>query len=278
MPEPLEALERWMQALITHPQGPAAGAASESARSALAAEIDEVLLPSRELSSEERVGVYAGMYFTRLVEILREEFPALTQCLGVERAEKLFADYVHAHPSRHYSLNVLGKRLSGFLRDEVPELEPREFAVELARLERAIQDVFDAAESSSLTAAELAAVPPEAWNGARLIPIPALSLFAFEYPVNAWYQAFREDEPRALPEPAPSWLVVFRQDGRVWRMDLSQLQHALLLALTQGRTLGTALAELSEMPGVDPGELGAEIQRWFRTWAAEGFFARVECA
>jgi hypothetical protein len=273
--ESLGALERWMQELLTHPDGPRAGAASPAARAALVATIPEVFLPSRELTSEERVGVYAGMYFARLGEVLEEEFPALVHLLGRARARELFHAYVSAHPSRHYSLNMLGKGLEAYLRDEAADLEQRAFALELACLERAIQDVFDAPEHASLGAEALAAVPEQRWGRARLVPIPAFALFAFEHPVNAWYQAFKDGAPRSVPAPEPSFLAVFRQDGRVWRMDLARAQHALLAALAAGRALEPALLELARA-GHDLAAIAPAIQGWFRTWAAEGFFARVE--
>lgn len=280
MAEPLAALERWMQTLLTHPDGPELGVQSAEARAALPAGIEDVFLPSRELTSAERVGIYAEMYFARLIEVLEEEFPALVHLLGHARAHGLFQDYVVAHPSRHYSLNVLGQRLPAYLRDEAVELEPRAFAVELARLERTIQDVFDAPACASLAVEALTAVPPERWSQARLLPIPAFALLAFEHPVNAWYQAFRERASAdAAPLPAPararSHTAVFRQDGRVWRMDLTPAQHALLTALAAGHALEPALLELAHA-GHDLAALAPELQGWFRTWAAEGFFARVE--
>lgn len=277
MAEPLAALERWMQALLTHPEGPRAGVATPEARAALPLALHEVFLPSRTLSGEARIGVYAEMYFARLIEVLEEEFPAFVALVGHARAHALFQEYVVAHPSRHYSLNVLGRALEGFLRDEAGPFEPRAFGLELVRLERSIQDVFDAPECASLAAGTLASVPPEAWASARLVPIPALALHAFAYPVNAWYQAFRDEAP--LPEPAPvaSHLAIFRQEGRVWRMELSEAQHALLAALAAGNPLARALEVLAGQ-GFALADLAPELQGWFRLWAAEGFFARVELA
>src|SRR6185295_5994014 len=145
------------------------------------------------------------------------------------------------------------------------------FAVELTRLERTIQDVFDAPESAVLSADALAAVPPDAWARTRLVPLPAFALLAFEHPVNAWYQAFRDEAPLPALARAPSYLAVFRQNGRVWRMDLSAAQHALLAALARGLALEPALLALAEQ-GHDLSAIAPELQGWFRTWAAEGFF------
>lgn len=275
MAERLTALERWMQVLLTHPAGPGVGAASPEARATPALTIPDVFLPSKELSGEERLGVYCEMYFARLIEVLEEEFPAFVHLVGHARAHALFQDYAARHPSRHYSLNVFGKGLAGFLGDEADEFEDRAFALELVRLERSIQDVFDAPECASLAADAIAAVPPERWGRARLVPIPAFALHAFAHPVNAWYQAFRDETPRPSPAPEPSYLAVFRQEGRVWRMDLSRAQHALLAGLAAGLALEPALARLAE-EGFDLAEFGPEIQGWFRTWAAEGFFASIE--
>jgi len=277
--ESLAALERWMQALLTHPQGLEAGLASEAARAERVGTLEDVFLPSRELAVAERVGVYADMYFARLIEVLEEEFPGLVAWLGHERAHGLLRAYIVAHPSRFYSLNRLGAELEAFLRDEADfaadEAEFRSIAVELARLERSVQDVFDAPESPTLMPEAFASVAPERWTAARLVPIPALALHAFEHPLNAWYRAFREDEPLPELQREPSYVAVYRLNGRVWRMDLHATQHALLSALAAGQALEPALRSLAES-GHDLAVLASELQGWFRMWAAEGFFARLD--
>lgn len=274
-PTDLGALERWMQAVVTDPDGPAAGAAGAEGRRALGAALEDVFLPSRELTVAERVGVYADGYFERLGDVLRGEFAGLVALLGSEESARLFRAYVVRHPSRHYSLNALGARFPAFLADEA-ECAAHAFAVELARLERSIQDVFDAPECASLGADDIAAVPAERWAGARLVPIPALALHVFAYPVNAWYRAFREDELRPAPAPAETRVLVHRHEGRVWRTDLPRPQHALLAALAAGHTLGEALGALAELPALDLAEVAPRVQGWFREWAGEGLFARVE--
>lgn len=275
MAENLAALERWMQTLVTHPDGPAVAVKSSAARAALPVALEDVLLPSRQLSAAERVGIYADMYFARLIEVLEEEFAGLVHLLGHAQAHALFQAYLVAHPSRHYSLNQLGAKFPAYLCDEAAAFEPRAFACELATLERTVQDVFDAPECASLASSAIAALAPEDWAHARLVPIPAFALLACEHPVNAWYTAFREE--RELPElaPTPGHLVVFRQEGRVWRMELSGAQHALLTALANGLALEPALLTLAE-GGHDLAVLAPELQGWFHTWAAEGFFARIE--
>lgn len=268
-----------MQALVTHPAGPAAGVEARARSGSPGVEIEQVFEPSTTLSALERVQIYADMYFARLVEVLEQEFPALVAWLGHAEAHALFRDYVVAHPSRSFTLNRLGSRLEAFLRDEAElpdELAARRsVAVELARLERSIQDVFDAPEGPRLAPAELAAVPPERFGDLRLVPHPAFALLDFAHPIEPWYRAQREERPLPPLAPRSSALAVFRQAGRVWRLELSAAQRALLGALVEGLPLAAALERLAE-EGHDLATLAPELQGWFRTWAEEGFFAALE--
>lgn len=279
MSEGLAALERWMQALVTHPEGPEAGAEASARSGGLAAEIEHEFQPSATLSALERVQLYSGMYFARLVEVLEEEFPALVAWLGRAPAQALFRAYVVAHPSRSFTLNRLGRGLEAFLRDEAVlarELaDRRRVAVELARLERCIQDVFDAPEGPSLAPEALSAVPAQRFGDLRLVPHAACALLDFAHPLEAGYRAFREGQAWPPLEPRPCALAVFRQAGRVWRLELTPPQRALLGALFEGLPLGAALERLAH-GGHDLAALAPELQGWFRTWAAEGFFAGFE--
>jgi len=65
----LPRLQRWMQAVIEQPGEAAEAVTSEAARAELDPEdIGRVILPSKTLSSVERVGVYQGMYLLRMIE------------------------------------------------------------------------------------------------------------------------------------------------------------------------------------------------------------------
>ena len=66
------------------------------------------------LDPTERVGIYQTMYFWRLLEVLREDFPKLATALG-DDFESLARDYLAAHPSEHPSVRHVGDRLPGFV-------------------------------------------------------------------------------------------------------------------------------------------------------------------
>jgi hypothetical protein len=60
------------------------------------------------LSSEERVNIYAQMYFARLLDVLYEDFPRVAAFLGCERFRDLVRAYLRIYPSTHPSLRHKG--------------------------------------------------------------------------------------------------------------------------------------------------------------------------
>jgi hypothetical protein len=273
---PLPRLQRWMHAVVAHPGSVEEAVAAPAAAAELAPEaIGELILPTRALTPAERVGIYHGMYLLRMEEALATDYPALKHFLGDEGFLALVRGYVQAHPSRSYSLNRLGDALPQYVR-EAPGLKRREFCHDLARLELAVSEVFDAPETPPLTAASVARVAPEAWEQARLRPIDAFRLLALRYPANEYLQSVRDDRhdhPR--PRLKANWLAVYRSDYAVYRLALSRPAHDLLADLAAGRPLGQAVAAAVARGGRRaPGE--DELQRWFRNWVAAGLFRSVE--
>lgn len=272
---PLASVQRWLQSVVVHPDTPESAVASAAARAELEPQaLPELILPSRHLTPLERVGIYHGMYLLRMEEALASDYPALKHFLGDQGFLELVRDYVQVHPSRSHSLNRLGDHLPDYIR-EAQGLPRREFCHDLARLELAVSQVFDAPETPTLAAEQVAAVPPEAWEGARLRPIEALRLLALRYPANEYVQSVRDDDhdhPR--PRLKANWVVVYRSNYSVYRLALSKPGHDLLAELVGGRPLGEAVSAALRLGGRRaPGE--AELNRWFRQWVAEGLFQSV---
>ena len=136
-----------------------------------------------------------------------------------------------------------------------------------------VEEVFDEEESPVLGSDELEAVPPEAWEAARLRPIAAFRLLAFKHMVVPNLVAFHDDRPSPSPRPRASWLALYRRDYSVLRLELSRAEHDLLRAIVDGAPLGDALATAatSKSPRQQ-----AKVFRWFRTWISEGLFTAIE--
>lgn len=277
----LAAVQRWFQAAVTHPDGVRAGVASADARGHLdVTDAESVLTRSNALVPLDRLAVYGHAYFARLLDCLRDEYPVLRHAMGVEAFDAFAAGYLQAHPSRSYTLFVLGKQYPKFLRDTRPALETddgtpdwADFLIAVAELELLFNEVFDGPGVEGkppLDPAALAAVPPDALPDCRLVPVPCLRLVALTHPVHGYFAAVRRGEEPVPPDPAETYLAVTRANFVVRHFELSRPAYVLLRELMVGTPLGPALASAA-----DSGADEVALADWFRDWAARGFFAAL---
>jgi hypothetical protein len=221
------------------------------------------------LRAEQRLGIYVDAYLARLVEALEEDFPALSRRLGPRAFRRLSRAYLERHPSRSRSLNDLGRKLPGFLGGRGP-------ARDLARLEVAMSEVFDAEAAEPLKPADFARRAPAALAAARLEFVPAFRLLDLDHEVNPYVDAVRRERGKLPPlKRKRSWVAVYRKEFKVCRLDLREAGHAALSALLRGSTISQAAAAAARRWSGPPAELPAQVRRWFGEWASEGFFASI---
>jgi hypothetical protein len=122
-PAELNQIQRWMQAVITHPGGVAEGAVSAAADAMISnatEQVEQIIRPSRKQTAAERLQVYSNAYFARLLDCLREEYPALRHAAGEDAFEGFAIGYLQQHPSQSYTLADLGAGFPGYLADPRP--------------------------------------------------------------------------------------------------------------------------------------------------------------
>jgi hypothetical protein len=299
----LDTVQRWMQSVITHPAGIAAGIDSSAAQEQInvgSGQIEEVISRSKALTSIERLEVYGNAYYARLLECLRTVYPALSNTLGEELFNEFAFEYLQAYPSRSYTLEHLGTHFAKYLDETRPAEEPGDdnpgdgdlgdgepnwpdFLVDLARLEWTVGEVFDGpgAEGGSLLEAEqLQGIAAEAWPHAKLKTVPCLRLLMTRFPLSDFYMAARNagdsDEGPAPPAPKDSYQAITRINYVVRRFDLSRVQYELLAALIAGETVGEALMCAAELAEGDDEQLAQNLQSWFAEWTSAQFFQAIE--
>src|SRR5579871_646782 len=239
----LARLQRWMLECIVH-QGSAEDAiSSNGARAELpASQAKALILPSKTLAPLERLEIYRGMYVARMEEALAVDYPALKHFLGEDEFLRLAARYVEAHPSRSYTLNRLGDHLPGFIASlQASDLRRKDFCADLARLELALTEVFDEAETPPLTTEAVRAVPADAWERARLLPIAAFRLGEFFYSVSQYLGAVDDENPFPRLARKKTHVVAYRRNYHLQRLDLPRPAFELLRALASGKTVGHAI-------------------------------------
>ena len=227
----LRDLQRWMQAVLMHPGGAEAGAASEAARQAIDVppeQAERVVTRSRALSGLERLAIYNRAYYARLLECLRESYPVLFRALGEEAFDGFALDYLQKYPSRSYTLNDLGANFPRYLRESRPADEPGpgwpDFVIDLAALEWTYNEIFDGpgVEGRRLLRPDrLRAIPPERWPEARLVAVPCLRLMELRYPVHLYYTAVRRRKEPEFSEPAETFLAITRRRSSSKRVMVS---------------------------------------------------------
>jgi hypothetical protein len=276
-PPGLHRVQRWMQALIQDQGTCEEAIASERAQAEIPADqARTVVLPSKTLSSFQRLDIYREMYLLRMEDALSSDYPALKHFLGDEGFMRMAERYVEVYPSRSYTLNRLGDHLPEFVAT-LDELPKRDFCHELARLEYALTGVFDAGETAPLSSDAVRAVPADAWETARLKPIEAFQLLRFDYPVSRYLGFVDEENPAPRLARKKTWVVAYRRNYRVHRMDLTQPAYELLTALAGGQTVGDAIVGVMTRKW-RPAVKEKQLFEWFRDWMAEGLFHAVELA
>jgi hypothetical protein len=284
----LRQVQRWMQAVLMHLGEVAEGVAAPAARQHIdvAPEaIEQVITRSRALPALDRLAIYHNAYHARLLECLREEFPALVHALSQDVFDAFAVGYLRVYPSRSYTLAQLGGHFARYLAETRHELHEDatagwpDFLIDLATLERTTSEVFDGTGVEGerlLETAQLLAIPPQRWPEARLVPVPCLRLLALRYPIHHYRAGVRRGQDPVPPDPADTFLALTRRDYVVRYHELSRNSHALLSALAGGQSVGAALVAAAQTAGPDLARLAANLRGWFEDWAAAGFFRTVE--
>src|SRR5260370_33631770 len=110
MTVPLKQLQNLLYRLITAASGVAEGLDSE--RGMPAGGLDAIVRGDDRLSAEDRVDIYANMYFYRLLDVLKEDFPATLRVLGDDNFHNLPTGYLLEYPPTEPSVLSFGRPLA----------------------------------------------------------------------------------------------------------------------------------------------------------------------
>jgi Putative DNA-binding domain len=162
---------------------------------------------------ETLFGVYRHAYSSRLVEAMRNDHKQLRVYLGDEMFNAMGHAYVAANPSQQPNLRWFSSGLPEFLKSTEPYADHPVLS-DLAALEKALNDAFDAQEGPTIGLADMARFAPQAWAGLIFRSHP--SVLRLNLPTNAsavWLALKADKEP---PDPVrleeASRLLIWRKD------------------------------------------------------------------
>lgn len=164
-------------------------------------------------SKDVLFGVYRYAYKARLIGILQEDFERLHTFIGDELFEALARDYVAANPSHTPNARYYSQVFPDFV-TAYKALSDAPVAAAIARLEGALNDVFDCPDSPALSLDELATFAPEEFEHLTFAPHASARRFDTHINLDEIWSALNEDRtpPPVLTLDEPQRFVVWRKD------------------------------------------------------------------
>jgi Putative DNA-binding domain len=294
----LKTLQALLYRLITAPEGVAAGLAAERAANPKVLDhsdhlpLDHLIESDDRLSATERLEIYANAYFYRILDCLKEDFPATLATLGPGDFHNLITAYLIEYPPTEPSISDASRHLAEFLRHPAMRamLERWPFVAELARLERTLNEIFLAAEAEPLNAETMRSVAPEDWPTLAMRTHPALAIVDCEWRVD---QLLREVQagahaggrPPGAPAHARVSVLVWRQNSRVHYRALERPERAALGIASAGASFAMICETVDAACGQDqfgshgqPGSIApvALINRLLALWVADGLLVLAD--
>ena len=265
----LKKLESLLYRLITAPSGVGEGLAAERALGAHG--LDGIVIGDDCLSAEARVDIYANMYFYRLLDALKEDFPATLAVLGDDNFHNLVTGYLLEYPPTEPSLYYCGQHLAAYLRDH-PMRADASFIADLAAVERAVVEVFHGPDAAALDPDSLRAIAPADWPALKLGLQPSAQILALDWKVSELLRAVEERREWSPADRGSHRILVWRRDARALYRELDQAEADALTAVSRGATF----AEICEVVAADGGEEDpvAAMNRMLARWLADGLLVR----
>jgi hypothetical protein len=230
------------------------------------------ILDSPKEKREVLFGVYQHAYGARLVEALRHDHALLHLYLGDEMFDAMGQAYVAAKPSHHPNLRWFSQGLPDFLRNTEPYSKHPVIA-DLAALEKALNDAFDAADAPVLDLTDMAGFAPEVWSMLTFRPHPASRRLDVSTNAAAIWLKLKNDEtpPDALDEPAR--LLIWRQHVTPMFRELSPEEAMMWDEAADGIAFGVLCTMLATYD--DPDGAAARGAGYLHGWITSGLLSEV---
>jgi hypothetical protein len=215
-----------------------------------------------------RIGVYADAYFLRLRDVLGEDFPRVAALLG-DRFDEVVKGYLEAFPSRWPSVRRLGHALSEFLRRRT---DTPKCLADLAELEWARIEVFDAPDAECATIEDFVSIPAEAWPALRFSAIPAIKILRAQYPVHHLWSGERSLEVTAGETSLRVWRA---NDCRVFHALMDKRESAAIQKMISGAPFAAICETFADLPEAGAAQESAAL---LVRWIEDGIIHRIDQA
>jgi hypothetical protein len=229
-------------------------------------------LQAGSVDVDSQLEIYANAYVLRLVEALRDNYPALHHALGDADFDVMARRYLERYPSTRASIRWFGDSMALFLQERDPWRQVPVLS-ELAAFEWAVRHTIDAADADRLTTETLLSVPLQDWGELRFDLHPSVTLLSLQWNAPQLWRELTDaatDPSGGAIEPARQplhWLVYREPDlASGWR-SLTDMEQVVLERLQQGATFADLCACIALH---DPGDAATRAAGLLRLWIEQG--------
>lgn len=234
-------------------------------------ETTAALVKGGALTREDRVGLYAEMYWLRMRDSLRTDYPFVHRVMGDAGFDVLVARHVRRRPSTHYSLGRLGADFERTVREAGANVPA--WLADLAALEWARDEAFVAVDGPVLDLPSLAALSDETFPHARLVATSAVRLLRPGFDVLPVWRALEAGEAwsELSVERAAAAVVVWRQGFQVFHVAVGDPEAKALESVLAGLDLPTVCEAFAD--AAEPVQVAFQAMA---SWVNEGMLAALE--
>jgi len=215
---------------------------------------EDVLAEIAENPKEERsvlLGVYQNAYVLRLIEFLTNDYDKLHGLLGDDQFDEMARAYIAANASTTRNARWFGARLPDFLCTTTP-FKDTPIIADMAGIELAIVDVFDAEDAITLRLEDLTMIAPDDWPELTFTPHPATRRFDITTNADEIWRALHNERDVPSPETLsePRRVIAYRSEG----MATFRVMEAGEAMMWDEAANGVAFSVLCEMMSMFAGE------------------------
>ena len=266
----LTELQNWMVEVLRHQRG-----LSKSPEMRKASELH--FSGNDRLSPADQINIYRQQFWLRHTRLLVDDFPGVSGLLGQAAWEPLVEGYLCHLGYSVRDLRNLGKQLPEYL-GGLDGLKDKELLIEMAQLEWAYIEAFDAKNDSALSAEKLGKIPPDAWATAQIQLSHSLHLLRVDYPVAHLRRLLRNSysEGRDADRQKKTHnLVVYRRDKNLWDKSISLPAFLLLEQFQKGVPLIAACETVIKENADAEQVFDEQLMEWFALWGRLGWITDV---
>lgn len=239
-PAPLRPSKPLRPAPETDPDDASGGASGEASLAAA------LLLPKRPapvaVKNARRFAVYRNNVAVGLIDALAATYPAVAALVGETFFRAAAREFALGNPPTSPVLINWGGAFPEWI-SAFPPAASVPYLGDVARLEWAWNEAYNAAEASPADIAALAALSPETVAKTRIALHPSLALVSSRFPVvSLWGQATGQTPPNQLDLATAETALIVRPEDTVEVRSIDHGTAAFLEKLIEGGTIANAAA------------------------------------